>query len=99
MTDYLTSITRLPERSRLKRLPRGTTVVALYSVTTAGPEYFFPVCSRSRAWIAVVTLFPPKTTDACSGRERLDPVRAGSPVVGVSMRLATEVDFMVARSR
>ena len=33
------AMTRFPALSRWKRLPGGTTVVALYSVMMAGPEY------------------------------------------------------------
>jgi hypothetical protein len=29
-------------------MPGGIAAVALYSVITAGPEYFFPACSESR---------------------------------------------------
>ena len=46
--NQLLSINRFPHLSSQKRLSLGTTVVALYSVTTAGPEYFFPICSESR---------------------------------------------------
>ena len=52
-----------------KLMPGGTTVVALYSVTTAGPEYFFPAGSESRERIAAVSLFPEKNT----GRGLQDP--------------------------
>src|SRR5450631_1065966 len=56
------AITRLPASSRRKLAPGGTTVVALYSVTTAGPEYFFPTNSSSRECTRVVSLLPAKTT-------------------------------------
>src|SRR4029077_3397408 len=36
--DNPRAMTKLPERSRWKRLPGGITVVALYSVTMAGPR-------------------------------------------------------------
>ena len=42
-------------------------MVALYSVTTAGPEYFLPISSESRDKIAAASFFPEKSTGARSG--------------------------------
>ncbi len=58
-------------------------MVALYSVITAGPEYFFPAGSASRERIAADNFLPEKNTAAESfntfpGFARLG--RAGAPV-------------------
>src|SRR5579864_98714 len=45
----------------------GTTVVALYSVMTAGPEYFFPMVRELRSRIAVLSRLPSNPTDWNSG--------------------------------
>ena len=44
--------------------PEEPTVVALYSVTTAGPEYFLPTSRASRERIAAASFFPEKNTGA-----------------------------------
>jgi hypothetical protein len=58
--NQIHSIIKFPVLSSQKLLPGGTTVVALYSVTIAGPEYFRPTFIVSRVWIAVASFFPAK---------------------------------------
>src|SRR5579864_1569898 len=48
-------------------MPGGTTVVALYSVMTAGPEYFLPMVRELRSRIAVLSRLPSNPTDWNSG--------------------------------
>ena len=75
-------------------------MLALYSVTTAGPEYFFPILKESRAWIVAVNFLPAKTTGAV-----LDPLPScARPGAGLHARAIARLacacrDLMLARRR
>src|SRR5882724_4186643 len=58
---------KFPARSLRKFTPGGITVVALYSVTTAGPECCLPTGSESREKITAASFFPENDTCARSG--------------------------------
>src|SRR6266566_6052831 len=99
---------RLAAGSTWKLLPGGMTVVALYSVTMAGPEYFLPGCRVSRERIAVQTFLPSKTTGALGVKGEPSFARPGRPRAAVPTwtilftwaRLAfSGCDFTTARSR
>src|ERR1700724_1437332 len=74
---------RLAAGSTWKQLPGGMTVVALYSVTMAGPEYFLPGCRVSRERITVQSFLPSKRTGALGMKGEPSFARPGPPRAAV----------------
>src|SRR6266478_5546575 len=99
---------RLAAGSTWKQLPGGTTVVALYSVTMAGPGYFLPGSRVSRERIAVESSLPSNRTGALAVRGEPSFARSEGPRAALPTwtlwftwaRLALSgCDFTTARSR
>src|ERR1700676_2084888 len=99
---------RLAAGSTWKQLPGGMTVVALYSVTMAGPEYFLPGCrvSRERIVFKIFCRTKPRVVLGVNGEPSF--ARPGRPRAAVPTwtllftwaRLASSgCDFTTARSR
>src|SRR5580658_7363416 len=71
-------MTRFPPRSRWKPVRGGMTVVALYSVMIAGPEYLWPGWRSSREWIFASSFLPSNRTGALGGEGLPSFARLGS---------------------
>src|SRR5260370_35841709 len=78
---------RLAAGSTWKQLPGGTTVVALYSVTMAGPAYFLPGSRVSRERIAVESSLPPNRTGALAVRGDPSLARSETPRAAIPPRI------------
>src|SRR5579862_1799969 len=93
---------RFPALSREKTLPGGIAVVALYSVTMAGPEYFLPGRSSWREKICVGSFLPANRTWALDGEGLPRYARPGRPGAAVPTWAVVTCgfeDFMDARRR
>src|ERR1700685_4425982 len=75
---------RFAEASMRNCWPGGMTVVALYSVMMAGPEYFLPGRRLSREWMLVSFFLPSNMTGALGGESLPSLARLGRPRTAVS---------------